>query len=101
MTTATTQATAIQDQILDLVRQGQDATVKAVKAWSENIAKVAPALPALPAVPYVENLPKPAEVVDLGFDFAERLLETQRKFAKEVLTAAQPVLDTAAKASKN
>lgn len=100
MATATQQTSAIQDQILDLVRQGQDATVKAVKAWSDNVAKIAPALPAIPAVPYAENLPQPGEVLDLGFSFAERLLDTQRKFAHDVLSAAQPVLDTATKAAK-
>ena len=102
MATATTtdQTTAIQDQILDLVRQGQDATVKAVQAWSESVSKLAPALPAVPAVPYADNLPKPGEVVDLGFGFAERLLTTQRDFAHSVLSAAQPVIDEATKATK-
>lgn len=94
---ATEQTTAIQDQILDLVRQGQDATVKAVEAWSESVAKLAPAVP---SVPYAENLPKPVEVVDLGFGFAERLLTTQRDFAHSVLSAAQPVFDEATKATK-
>jgi hypothetical protein len=102
-TKTTDQTSALQDQVLDLVRQSQDATVKAVQAWSENIAKLAPsipALPAVPAVPYAQDLPKADEVIDLGFGFAERLLSTQRDFAHSVLTAAQPVFDQAAKATK-
>lgn len=105
-TKTTDQTTAIQDQILDIVRQSQDATVKAVQAWSENVAKLAPSLPALPALPAVpavptaQDLPKADEVIDLGFGFAERLLSTQRDFAHSVLSAAQPVFDQAAKVVK-
>lgn len=102
-TKTTDQTTAIQDQVLDIVRQSQDATVKAVQAWSENVAKIAPSLPTLPgvpAVPYAQDLPKADEVIDLGFGFAERLLSTQRDFAHSVLSAAQPVFDQAAKAVK-
>ena len=105
-TKTTDQTTALQDQVLDLVRQSQDATVKAVQTWSDSVAKLAPsipsipALPTVPAVPYAQDLPKADEVVDLGFGFAERLLSTQRDFAHSVLTAAQPVFDQAAKAVK-
>ena len=38
-------------------------------------------------VPFADKLPKPEEVVANAYDFAEKLLASQRKFAEEVLKA--------------
>jgi hypothetical protein len=37
-------------------------------------------------------MPKPQDIVASGYDFAEKLLRTQRKFADDVVKAAAPLL---------
>ncbi len=50
--------------------------------------------PRIPSVdlPFADKLPKPQDVVASGYDFAEQLLTSQRKFADEVVKAAAPLL---------
>jgi hypothetical protein len=43
-------------------------------------------------VPFADRLPKPQDVVASGYDFAQKLLSSQRKFADEVVKAAAPLL---------
>jgi hypothetical protein len=38
-------------------------------------------------VPLADKLPKPEEVVANAYDFAEKLLASQRKFAEDVVKA--------------
>jgi hypothetical protein len=78
--------TAAQEQFFEAVRQNQQAFVDSVRAWSQAVAQTTPAGAAAPQVP--ENLPKPQELIDSTFDFAEKLLANQREFAHNVLAAA-------------
>jgi hypothetical protein len=80
-----------QEQFLAAFKQSQKVVVDAVGAW----AKVAEA--AVPAVPVPSALPKPKDVVENTFDYAEKLLKAQRDFAKEIFTAAAPVLEKSEK----
>jgi hypothetical protein len=49
-------------------------------------------------VPLADKLPKPEEVVANAYDFAEKLLAGQRKFAEDVVKALTPPAEN--KASK-
>jgi hypothetical protein len=69
----------------DAVREGQRAMVDAVGAWAKSVEQLAAAYPAAPEVP---GAPTADDVVDNAFDFAEKLLETQREFAHRLLAAA-------------
>ena len=81
---------AAQDQVLNALKQSQDAVVKAVETWSGAVAK----LPVPPVdVPYSDELPKPEEILETTFEFAQRLLDAQRDFARNVLRAAAPQTD--------
>ena len=80
----------LQGQILDTVRKSQEAVVDALTAWADAVQSITPPLPALsPAV--AGKLPKPAELVASAYDFAEKLLASQRKFAEDVLQVTAPV----------
>ena len=83
---------AAQEQILSAITASQDAIVEGVRTMSASMAGVASAMPAIPGM---DQLPKPAETLELGFGFAERLLASQREFAEKLLGATAP----AAKAS--
>lgn len=83
-------ARASQEQILSTVRQSQQAVVDAVAAWAKAVEGV---VPPPPAIPGSEELPKPQAVVENAFDFAQKLLDAQREFARNVIAAAAPVLE--------
>jgi hypothetical protein len=79
-----------QEQYLQAVQQTQDAFAAAMKNWTDTVSKMmgsaapASALPTgLPA-----GTPTPAAVVDQVFDFAQAMLDAQRRFAKQLLEAA-------------
>jgi hypothetical protein len=79
-----------QEQFLNAVRQSQQAVVEAVAAWAKAVEEITPPVP---AVPGLEGLPKPEAVVENAFDFAQKLLDAQREFARGVVSAAAPVLE--------
>jgi hypothetical protein len=88
----------VQAEILKTVRKSQEAVVEAIKNWSDTVRTIAPPLPDLSTplrelstplrdlgMPLVDKLPKPEELVGNAYDFAEKLLAGQRKFAEQVL----------------
>jgi hypothetical protein len=87
----------VQDQMLDAIKQSQDAALQAVSAWSENVAKLAPKLPDMPKLPIAGALPKPGDLSDQFFEFAQQLLTSQQKFVEQLI-AALPGHDTATSA---
>ena len=89
MATATEMISALEDQVLETVRQSQEAVVKVVQTWAEAGKNI---LPDLPALPFADQLPATADLVENAFAFADRLLAAQREFAGAVLDAARPVL---------
>jgi hypothetical protein len=97
MTTITDVTQSSQEQVLSAVRQGQQAWVDAVGAWAKAVE---PLVPAVPAIPGADQLPKPEAYFDNAFEFAQKLLDAQRDFARGVIAAAAPVLDRAEPASK-
>ena len=84
----------VQEQFLSTIRKSQEMTIDALKTWVETVQSVTQSLPSVPSVslPFADRLPNPHEVVARGYDFAEEILTTQRKFADEVLAVASPLL---------
>jgi hypothetical protein len=76
-----------EQQFLEAVRQSQQAIVDAVGAWTKGVESLSASYP---PVPEDYEPPKPEEVVERSFDFAEKLLTSQREFARNVLAAAAP-----------
>ena len=71
----------VQEQTLDTARKAQDAVVEAITAWTET---------ANPPISdnFAKQFPTFAEVIDSNFDFAQRILNSQRDFAHVTLLAA-------------
>jgi hypothetical protein len=78
-----------ENQVLESVRQSQDAVVKVVGMWAEAGGNLIPK--PLP-LPYSDQIPAPAELVEQYFQYSAKLLNTQKEFVDAVLDAAQPVL---------
>jgi hypothetical protein len=77
----------IQDQVLNAIKESQDAALQAVSAWSEIVAKLDPKLPDMPKLPMAEALPKPSKLSDQYFEFAQQLLTSQQKFVEKLIAA--------------
>src|SRR5271154_7065335 len=77
----------VQDQVLEAIKKSQEATLKVVSAWSESVAKIAPKLPEMPKLPLIDSLPKPGEISDKFFSFAQELMAAEHDFVKRLLDA--------------
>lgn len=81
----------MQEEILNTVRKSQAAVVEALETWVSAVQSITPELPDV-NVPFADKLPKPQELIAGAYDFAEKLLASQRKFAEDVLHATAPML---------
>src|SRR6266702_980530 len=88
---ASTTTQELQDQFLAIIRKSQEIALDAIKTTVETVQNITPKIPTVD-VPFADKLPKPQDVVASGYDFAEKLLTSQRKFADEVVKAAAPLL---------
>jgi hypothetical protein len=83
-------STMAQDQFFAAVSTTQAAVIDGVRTMTSAMASAMPAMPKLPAMPGMDKLPTPAMALGMGFDFAERLLASQRDFTERLLAAAAP-----------
>ncbi len=81
----------VQAEILKNARKGQEALVGALRTWTDTVRSITPPLKEL-SLPFADRLPKPEELAGNAFEFAQKLLASQRKFAEGVLHAAAPML---------
>src|SRR5436309_13638075 len=95
MATATDMITGLEDQVLESVKQGQEAVVKAVRTWADASKNL---IPDLPPLPFADQLPATSEIIENAFAFADKLLASQREFTAAILEAAKPVYGAADKA---
>jgi len=94
---ATSTEKDLQDQILSMVRKSQEIALDVIKTMVDTIQTITPKIPAVDLpfaekLPFADKLPKPHDVVAGSYDFAEKLLTSQRKFADEVVKATAPLL---------
>jgi hypothetical protein len=89
--TTTDSTAAIQDQLLESVKQSQKTILELVESWSKNVQSTTPSIPAaqVPA-----GVPQPAEVIANAYDFAEKLLHNQREFSQALVGAITPPANT-------
>jgi hypothetical protein len=90
----------VQAEILKTVRRSQEAVIEAIKTWADTVRSITLPLPEM-NVPFSDKMPKPEELIENAYDFAEKMLANQRKFAEDVLHATEALLpgssDTAKK----
>ena len=93
--TLTDTITSVQGQVLEGLSTVQAPVVDIVK---QAVTAVDGVLPAdRPEVPFVAQLPQPADLVEIGFDFAQKLLDNQHEFVKAIVAAVSPLLPAPAK----
>jgi hypothetical protein len=79
-------------RMLESLQVSQEAVVDAVRRWAETVQQMRPEMPNMPQMPQAD-LPNPSELVDKAFGFASDLLDAQRKFTQELLSAAAPAYE--------
>jgi hypothetical protein len=99
MTDTVTVGQELQSQILDTVRKSQEMAIEAIKTWTDALQPMTSALPPV-TLPLADKLPKPEEIVESAYNFAEQLLASQRKFAEDLLRATAPLLQAGPAAAK-
>jgi hypothetical protein len=85
----------LQDEFLSVIRTSQETVVEAVKTWVDTVKSVPSKVPSkVPSIqlPLAGKLPTPEDVVTGAYDFAEKLLSSQRQFAEELVKATAPLL---------
>jgi hypothetical protein len=85
----------VQAEVLKAARKGQEAVVGAIKTWTGTVRSMTPPLKDV-NLPFANRLPKAEELAGNAYEFAQRLLAGQRKFAEGVLHAAAPLLSRGA-----
>ena len=85
----------VQEEFLNTVRKSQETVIEALKSWVETVQSITPKIPAMD-LPFADKLPKPEEVVSNAYEFAEKLLADQRKFAEDMVQALTPSEDSKA-----
>jgi hypothetical protein len=81
----------VQAEIIKTVRKSQEAVIESIRTWADTVRTMTLPLPEM-NVPFSDKLPKPEELVQNAYDFAEKLLASQRKFAEDVLHATEALL---------
>jgi acetyl-CoA carboxylase carboxyltransferase component len=86
--------TSVQEQYAESLRSSQAAVVQAMESWTKSAQSAFS-----PTAPDAAVTVSPEQVIDQVFDFAEQMLEMQRKFAKSLATQAAEAAAKAAKSS--
>jgi len=97
MSSSESSSTSAQEQYLDAVREGQEAWVNAVRAWSDSVQRMWGDA----ASTTTRGAPTAEQVIDNVFGFAEQLLAAQRDFAKRLVQATAPAGDAAPSTGKS
>lgn len=77
------------DQFIEIANRTQEAVTTAVRTWADTVQTFTGSVTgARPSLPNAQG------AVDRYFDFAEQILENQRRIAKTVLTAGAQAAET-------
>ncbi len=92
----TATSAAMHQQTMQAMSRAEDAVAEVFDAWAQSTRR----LTAAPPPGTVEQLLKPSEMIDRGFDLAEQLLKAQHSLARTLLGAVeQQLVETAGAAS--
>ena len=78
---------SLQDQYTDTLRQSQEAWSGAIETWTNGVQKAFSASPVAPHGTSPFSFADPTATIDQIFDFAEKALEVQREFVKNLAAA--------------
>jgi hypothetical protein len=81
---------AAQDNMLGAMETSKSYVLESVKAWTATSRKVMPDMSALPGMGMLGDMGSPMSMVSMSYDFAEKLLASQRSFVEELVEIMSP-----------
>jgi len=96
---ASNPAQELQEEFLNATKKSQEIVLQAIKSWVDAAQALTPKVPTV-KLPFADQLPKPADVVSGGYDFAEQVLANQRHFAEEILELTTKLVPGEGKSAK-
>jgi hypothetical protein len=87
--------TTLQEHYTAIARQGQEASLAVIEAWTRSFQDVAARLPEVPGQ-FDAN-----QVIDRVFDFAVTVVDVQRDFAKQLVSTSVSVAEDVAQQSRD
>jgi hypothetical protein len=88
--TITDLSLAAQENVLGAIDTSKSYVLESVKAWSATTHKLLPEMPTMPGTSAFSDIAGPMEMVSMGYDFAEKLLASQRSFVEDLVEAVAP-----------
>jgi acetyl-CoA carboxylase carboxyltransferase component len=79
---------SLQDQYLEAMRQSQEGVLKAFESWTKSVQQTFGQTSTSAIGPVDAN-----QIIDEVFQFAEKMLETQRQFAKSLIAASESAVE--------
>ena len=84
---------AAQDNMLSAMETSKSYLLESMKAWTETTKKMMPTMPEMPGMSAFGEMVAPMGMVSMTYDFAEKVLASQRSFVEEMvgMMAPEPV----------
>ena len=81
---------AAQDNMLNAMETSKSYMLESFKAWAATTSKMMPSMPELPGMSAFGEMAGPMGMVSMSYDFAEKVLASQRSFVEELVEIMVP-----------
>ena len=81
---------AAQDNVLSAMETSKSYFLESMKAWSAMTKKMMPEMPSIPGMSAFGEMASPMSMVSMSYDFAEKVLASQRSFVEELVDIVAP-----------
>jgi hypothetical protein len=86
-----TYVSEIEEQVLEGIDRADEIAQASISGLRMVTEQVALMLPELPSMPFAELVPAPREIIRASFAVADRIVDSQRRFADGLVDALAPV----------
>ena len=81
---------AAQDNMLGAMETSKSYMLESMKAWTATTRKMMPDMSAMPGMTVLGDMASPLGMVSMTYDFAEKVLASQRSFVEEMIGMMTP-----------
>jgi hypothetical protein len=76
--------------MLSAMETSKSYMLESMKAWTETTKKMMPEMPSMPGMGAFNEMLAPMSMVTMTYDFAEKVLASQRSFVEELVEMMTP-----------
>jgi hypothetical protein len=81
---------AAQDNVLSAMETSKSYLLESMKAWTTTTKKMMPSIPSMPGMSAFGEMAGPMGMVSMTYDFAEKVLASQRSLVEEMVEMMTP-----------